>query len=142
MGNRSVSSARSLTSTRSRNITAPNAAFRSRERIKALEVGPVRKGLPSGGDQPATFQSRMTFYTSIARFARVVAVLTSASLGFANPPDFAVQSATGTNVFKLSEAKGKFVALHFLLKTRSLLPPARTTMFRSRPAMRGWSMFS
>lgn len=59
----------------------------------------------------------MTFYTSIARFAWVVAALTSASLGFANPPDFAVQSATGTNVFKLSEAKGKFVALHFLLKT-------------------------
>lgn len=35
----------------------------------------------------------------------------------ANPNDFTVRSATGTNVFKLSEAKGKFVALHFLLKT-------------------------
>lgn len=35
----------------------------------------------------------------------------------ANPADFTVRSVTGTNVFKLSEAKGKFVVLHFLLKT-------------------------
>jgi len=35
----------------------------------------------------------------------------------ANPSDFAVQSATDTNTFRLSNAKGKFVALHFLLKT-------------------------
>ena len=35
----------------------------------------------------------------------------------ANPHDFTVRSVTSTNVFKLSEAKGKFVALHFLLKT-------------------------
>ncbi|MFO1512914.1 MAG: redoxin family protein [Verrucomicrobiota bacterium] len=35
----------------------------------------------------------------------------------ANPDDFTVQSAVGTNVFMLSQAKGKFVALHFLLKT-------------------------
>lgn len=35
----------------------------------------------------------------------------------ANPADFTVNSVTSTNVFKLSEAKGKFVALHFLLKT-------------------------
>lgn len=38
-------------------------------------------------------------------------------LSQANPTDFTVRSVTGTNVFKLSEAKGKFVALHFLLKT-------------------------
>src|SRR5947208_3159171 len=31
--------------------------------------------------------------------------------------DFTVRGVTGTNVFKLSEAKGKFVARHFLLKT-------------------------
>lgn len=59
----------------------------------------------------------MTMISSIARFALVVAALASASLGIANPQDFTVHSATGTNVFKLSEAKGKFVALHFLLKT-------------------------
>ncbi|HEY0072715.1 MAG TPA: redoxin domain-containing protein [Abditibacteriaceae bacterium] len=35
----------------------------------------------------------------------------------ANPEDFSVPSATTDKTFKLSEAKGKFVALHFLLKT-------------------------
>ncbi len=35
----------------------------------------------------------------------------------ANPDDFTLQSATTDTTFKLSEAKGKFVALHFLLKT-------------------------
>jgi peroxiredoxin Q/BCP len=59
----------------------------------------------------------MTKFSNIARFAVVVAALVNTSLGFANPQDFTVQSATGTNVFKLSEARGKFVALHFLLKT-------------------------
>lgn len=59
----------------------------------------------------------MTKFSSIERLAVVVAALVSTSLGFANPQDFTVQSATGTNVFKLSEARGKFVALHFLLKT-------------------------
>lgn len=40
-----------------------------------------------------------------------------AGVSRANPDDFTVHAATGTNVFKLSNAKGKFVALHFLLKT-------------------------
>ncbi|MSU58373.1 MAG: redoxin domain-containing protein [Pedosphaera sp.] len=40
-----------------------------------------------------------------------------AQTSHANPDDFTVRGATGTNVFKLSAAKGKFVALHFLLKT-------------------------
>lgn len=35
----------------------------------------------------------------------------------ANPEDFSVPSATNNSTFKLSEAKGKYVALHFLLKT-------------------------
>lgn len=35
----------------------------------------------------------------------------------ANPGDFTVNSVTSTNVFKLSEASGKYVALHFLLQT-------------------------
>jgi peroxiredoxin Q/BCP len=35
----------------------------------------------------------------------------------ANPEDFSVPSATSEATFKLSEAKGKYVALHFLLKT-------------------------
>ena len=34
-----------------------------------------------------------------------------------NPADFTLNSATDNNQFKLSEAKGKYVALHFLLKT-------------------------
>jgi peroxiredoxin Q/BCP len=34
-----------------------------------------------------------------------------------NPEDFTVKSATGNETFVLKEAKGKIVALHFLLKT-------------------------
>ncbi len=34
-----------------------------------------------------------------------------------NPTDFKLNSATDNSQFMLSEAKGKFVALHFLLKT-------------------------
>jgi peroxiredoxin Q/BCP len=34
-----------------------------------------------------------------------------------NPDDFTVKSATDTTRFTLKEARGKFVALHFLLKT-------------------------
>ena len=34
-----------------------------------------------------------------------------------NPDDFSLQAATSDTTFKLSEAKGKFVVLHFLLKT-------------------------
>lgn len=49
--------------------------------------------------------------------ATLVVLLAAGQLARANPDDFIVQGATGTNVFKLSEAKGKFVALHFLLKT-------------------------
>lgn len=35
----------------------------------------------------------------------------------ANPEDFTVQSITSKATFKLSDAKGKYAALHFLLKT-------------------------
>jgi peroxiredoxin Q/BCP len=34
-----------------------------------------------------------------------------------NPEDFTVRSATGNSTFSLQDARGKFVALHFLLKT-------------------------
>ena len=34
-----------------------------------------------------------------------------------NPADFTLMSATDNSQFKLSEAQGKYVALHFLLKT-------------------------
>ena len=40
-----------------------------------------------------------------------------AQVGRANPDDFTVRAVSGTNVFRLSQARGKFVALHFLLKT-------------------------
>lgn len=46
-----------------------------------------------------------------------LALAAGATRSHANPTDFTVHSVTTTNVFKLSEAKGKFVALHFLLKT-------------------------
>lgn len=53
-----------------------------------------------------------------AKFAlAVTAALFAAQLAPANPEDFTVRAATGTNSFKLSSARGKFVALHFLLKT-------------------------
>jgi peroxiredoxin Q/BCP len=35
----------------------------------------------------------------------------------ANPDDFTIKSATDKSSFTLSQARGKFVALHFLLKT-------------------------
>lgn len=38
-------------------------------------------------------------------------------LSGANPTDFTLQSATGPGAFSLAATKGKFVALHFLLKT-------------------------
>ena len=40
-----------------------------------------------------------------------------ASLSGQNPVDFSLISATDNSQFKLSKARGKFVALHFLLKT-------------------------
>lgn len=39
------------------------------------------------------------------------------SLAAVPPEDFTVKSATGHDSFHLQEARGKFVALHFLLKT-------------------------
>jgi peroxiredoxin Q/BCP len=54
---------------------------------------------------------------SLRTFLALVGLGLSAQLGWATPADFTVRSATGTNVFRLSDAKGKFVALHFLLKT-------------------------
>jgi len=50
-------------------------------------------------------------------FAALLVISLAVQVSRANPNDFSVHGVTGTNVFKLSEAKGKFVALHFLLKT-------------------------
>jgi peroxiredoxin Q/BCP len=44
-------------------------------------------------------------------------LLISSSAVAANPEDFTVKSATGSESFTLKEAKGKYVAVHFLLKT-------------------------
>ena len=44
-------------------------------------------------------------------------LLLSSSVVAANPEDFTVKSATGSESFTLKEAKGKYVAVHFLLKT-------------------------
>lgn len=59
----------------------------------------------------------MILTSTLKMFAALLVVSLAVQVGWANPNDFTVRSATGTNVFKLSEAKGKFVALHFLLKT-------------------------
>jgi len=50
-------------------------------------------------------------------FVALLVISLSVQVSRANPNDFTVRGVAGTNVFKLSEAKGKFVALHFLLKT-------------------------
>ncbi len=44
-------------------------------------------------------------------------LLATVASGNASPEDFTLQAATGKGEFKLSAARGKFVALHFLLKT-------------------------
>jgi len=49
--------------------------------------------------------------------AFVACTLLSVQLGWANPDAFTLHSATDSKTFKLSDAKGKYVALHFLLKT-------------------------
>jgi peroxiredoxin Q/BCP len=49
--------------------------------------------------------------------AFVACALLSVQLGWANPDAFTLHSATDSKTFKLSDAKGKYVALHFLLKT-------------------------
>ena len=54
---------------------------------------------------------------AIRTLIALTGLILQAQLSRANPTDFTVNSVTSTNVFKLSEAKGKFVALHFLLKT-------------------------
>ena len=44
-------------------------------------------------------------------------LLATAGSHAANPADFTVKGANKPGTFRLAEAKGKFVALHFLLKT-------------------------
>lgn len=44
-------------------------------------------------------------------------LLANAHAAPANPDDFTVQSTTSKATFRLADAKGKYVALHFLLKT-------------------------
>lgn len=54
---------------------------------------------------------------SIRTLIGLTGLILQTQLSRADPTDFTVNSVTSSNVFKLSEAKGKFVALHFLLKT-------------------------
>ena len=58
----------------------------------------------------------------------------AAQLAAANPEDFTVKSATDTNVFKLSEARGKFVAIHFLLKTECPFCLKHTRVYSEKSA--------
>ncbi len=57
------------------------------------------------------------FTSKLKVLAALVLSSLAAQVGHASPNDFTVHSVNSTNVFKLSAAKGKFVALHFLLKT-------------------------
>ena len=57
---------------------------------------------------------RISKWTPVVLLAAVMLFVPS---GQANPENFTVQSATDCKTFKLSDTKGKYVALHFLLKT-------------------------
>lgn len=46
-----------------------------------------------------------------------VTLASPSSAHAANPADFTLHAATGDRTFSLSSARGKYVALHFLLKT-------------------------
>jgi peroxiredoxin Q/BCP len=54
---------------------------------------------------------------TLRTFLALVGLCLPLQFVWANPTDFTVRGVDGTNVFKLSDAKGKFVALHFLLQT-------------------------
>jgi peroxiredoxin Q/BCP len=58
-------------------------------------------------------------FTRLLRFLALAFPLVALAplLSGANPADFTLKSATGAETFSLAAAKGKFVALHFLLKT-------------------------
>ena len=56
------------------------------------------------------------------------------SLAAAPPDDFTVKSATSRDSFRLQEARGKFVALHFLLKTECPLCLRHTREHLARAA--------
>lgn len=59
----------------------------------------------------------MTSFKNVTRLAALAVAIAISNIGHANPKNFTVSSVTGTNTFTLAAAKGKFVALHFLLKT-------------------------
>jgi peroxiredoxin Q/BCP len=59
----------------------------------------------------------MTSLLNVTNIAALAVALAISNTGHANPENFTVHSVTGTNIFTLAAAKGKFVALHFLLKT-------------------------
>ncbi len=76
----------------------------------------------------------MVSHSNITKLIPIVAIMVMAQISRANPHDFTVRSITSTNTFKLSEAKGKFVALHFLLKTECPLCLRHTRDYLQRAA--------
>lgn len=64
----------------------------------------------------------------------LIALTICVQTGRANPDEFTVRGVTGTNVFKLSGARGKFVALHFLLKTECPLCLRHTRDYAKKSA--------
>jgi peroxiredoxin Q/BCP len=59
----------------------------------------------------------MNLETTFKKFGLLSLIVICTQLSFAAPDSFTLHDATGTKTFKLSDTKGKFVALHFLLKT-------------------------
>ena len=59
----------------------------------------------------------LALHLSLFSTVAVIAVALSATSLRAAPADFTVESPADGKTFKLSEAKGKYVALHFLLKS-------------------------
>lgn len=57
------------------------------------------------------------YLMKLKAFLLTLVTLSAALMAQANPADFTIQSVHSTNTFHLADAKGKFVAVHFLLKT-------------------------
>ena len=59
----------------------------------------------------------MPSFLDTIKLTALIVALAMTNDSRANPENFTVHSVTGTNTFTLAAAKGRFVALHFLLKT-------------------------
>lgn len=76
----------------------------------------------------------MTAFTTFKILTTLLAFSLLTQISRANPDDFNVQGVGSTNVFQLSAAKGKYVVLHFLLKTECPLCLRHTRDYAKKSA--------